>query len=41
MEINEAMGKNVINLFSAEGYRSIELRRDMQGKERMVKVAKE
>ena len=38
MEINEAKGKEVIDLFTREGYTSIEIRRDMQGKERMVKV---
>jgi len=38
MEINEAKAKEVIDLFTKEGYTSIEIRRDMQGKERMVKV---
>lgn len=37
MEIHEALGKQVIDLFRAEGYSNIELRKDMQGKDRMVK----
>jgi len=38
MEINEAKGKEVVDLFTKEGYRSIEIRKDMQGKDRMIKV---
>jgi release factor glutamine methyltransferase len=39
LEIHEDLGKDVVNLFRNEGYGNIELRKDMQGKERMVKVA--
>ena len=38
MEIHESLGKNVVDLFHQEGYSHVELRKDMQGKERMVKV---
>ncbi len=38
MEIHEAMAKEVVHLFTSKGYRTIEVRKDMQGKERMVKV---
>jgi release factor glutamine methyltransferase len=38
MEIHEEMGNAVAELFEKEGYRNIELRKDMQGKERMVKA---
>ncbi len=38
MEIHEDLGKNVIDLFKQEGYSHIELRKDMQGKERMVRI---
>lgn len=38
VEINEALGKEVTELFKKEGYTSIEIKKDMQGKERMVKV---
>ncbi len=37
LEINEVLGKEVIRLFEKEGY-TIELRKDMQGKDRMVKA---
>jgi release factor glutamine methyltransferase len=37
LEINEALGEKVQQLFSAEGYKT-ELRKDMQGKDRMVKA---
>jgi release factor glutamine methyltransferase len=36
-EIHEDLGKEVTNIFQREGY-SVELRKDMQGKERMVKA---
>ena len=36
-EIHEDLGQNVLNLFTREGY-TTELRKDMQGKERMVKA---
>ncbi len=39
LEINEALGQEVVELFSEEGT-SVELRKDMQGKDRMIKVQK-
>jgi release factor glutamine methyltransferase len=38
MEIHEDLGKSVVDLFKQEGYSHIELKKDMQGKERMVRV---
>jgi release factor glutamine methyltransferase len=38
MEINEQLGNDVVNLFEQNGYSSVELRKDMQGKERMIKA---
>ncbi|MFL5809378.1 MAG: peptide chain release factor N(5)-glutamine methyltransferase [Flavisolibacter sp.] len=38
LEIHEDLGKDVVEIFEKEGYKT-ELRRDMQGKERMVRVA--
>jgi release factor glutamine methyltransferase len=38
MEIHEDLGKDVVNLFQQEGYNEVELRKDMQGKDRMVRV---
>jgi release factor glutamine methyltransferase len=38
MEIHEDLGKDVVELFKKEGYETVELRKDMQGKDRMVKV---
>lgn len=40
MEIHEDLGNLVADLFKKEGYPSIELKKDMQGKNRMVKVKK-
>ncbi len=37
MEINEALGKETVTLYENEGY-VVELRKDMQGKDRMVKA---
>ncbi|HVG42624.1 MAG TPA: peptide chain release factor N(5)-glutamine methyltransferase [Chitinophagaceae bacterium] len=37
-EINEALGKEVIALFNTYGYNSVEIRKDMQGKNRMIKA---
>ncbi|HRH47236.1 MAG TPA: peptide chain release factor N(5)-glutamine methyltransferase [Panacibacter sp.] len=37
-EINEALGKEVCALLEQQGYTNIELRKDMQGKDRMVKA---
>ena len=39
-EINESFGKEVTNLLSAKGYTNVEVRKDMQGKDRMVKGEK-
>lgn len=39
-EINESFGNEVAQLLSAKGYINIELRKDMQGKDRMVKGEK-
>lgn len=38
VEINESLGKEVAELFQKKGLRSVELKKDMQGKERMVKA---
>ncbi|HLF47291.1 MAG TPA: peptide chain release factor N(5)-glutamine methyltransferase [Chitinophagaceae bacterium] len=38
VEINETLGKEVSTLFQTKGFNSIEIRNDMQGKERMVKA---
>lgn len=38
VEINEALGKDVASLFSEKEFTHIELRKDMQGKDRMVKA---
>lgn len=38
MEIHEELANEVVNLFKQHGYKNIELRKDMQGKNRMVKV---
>ena len=38
MEIHEDLGKDVAALFEEEGYADVELKKDMQGKDRMVKV---
>lgn len=40
LEIHEDQGQQVIDLFRMEGYTSVELKKDMQGKDRMVKVQK-
>lgn len=40
LEIHENLGKEIAALFRNEGYQNIELRKDMQGKDRMVKVVK-
>jgi release factor glutamine methyltransferase len=39
-EINEALGTGVCNLLSAKRFKNIELRKDLQGKDRMVKATK-
>ena len=40
VEINEASGDLVVQLFRENGYQEIELKKDMQGKDRMVKSRK-
>jgi release factor glutamine methyltransferase len=40
MEIHEDLGSQVTDLFKEEGYFSVEVKKDMQGKNRMVKVKK-
>lgn len=41
MEIHENLGNKVVALFRQEGYDPVELRKDMQGKDRMVMAGKE
>lgn len=36
VEINEALGDTVVDLFMSAGFKNIELKKDMQGKDRMV-----
>ena len=38
VEINEALGEHVVNLFRSAGFANIELRKDMQRKDRMVRA---
>lgn len=38
LEIHEEFGKEVIALFKSEGYARVEIKRDMQGNERMVRA---
>jgi release factor glutamine methyltransferase len=39
MEIHESLGKDVADLFTEKGYGSVELKNDMQGKNRMVRAS--
>ena len=39
VEINEALGEAVSNLFRSAGFVNVELKKDMQGKDRMVKAS--
>lgn len=39
VEINEALGNTVVKLFQSAGFTTIELKKDMQGKDRMVKAS--
>ena len=39
LEIHEDLGTKAVRLFQEEGYKSIELRKDMQGKDRMVRAS--
>jgi len=38
LEINEALGDTVVSLFRSAGFINIELKKDLQGKDRMVKA---
>jgi release factor glutamine methyltransferase len=38
VETHEALGERVKNLFQAKAYKSVELKQDLQGKDRMVKA---
>jgi len=38
VEIHENLGHQVKNLFELNGYNSVEMRKDLQGKDRMIKV---
>jgi release factor glutamine methyltransferase len=38
VEINEAMGAEVVQLFSEKGYKNVVIKKDMQGKDRLVKA---
>ena len=40
VEINETLGNTVIKIFRSAGFTAIELKKDMQGKDRMVKAMK-
>jgi release factor glutamine methyltransferase len=40
MEIHEGLAQQVADLFNQQGYNNISVKKDMQGKERMVKVVK-
>jgi release factor glutamine methyltransferase len=40
MEIHEGLGQDVVNLFKESGYSNVELKKDMQGKDRMIRVKK-
>ena len=37
-EINEAYGKEIVEMLQSRGYTNVELKKDMQGKERMIKA---
>lgn len=39
VEINEALGDEVADLFRSTGFADVQLKKDMQGKERMIKAA--
>lgn len=40
VEIHENLGTDVVQLFEKEGYQNVQLKKDMQGKHRMVKAVK-
>lgn len=39
VEINEALGDTIVNLFRSAGFINIEMKKDLQGKDRMVMVS--
>lgn len=39
-EINEYLGQQTVDLLNSKGFKDIELRKDMQGKDRMIKASK-
>ena len=39
VEINETMGEQTVQLFLQNGFNNVELKKDMQGKDRMVKAS--
>ena len=39
LEIHENLGSDVVNVFKQEGFTSVELKKDMQGKDRMVRAS--
>ena len=41
VEIHESLGEAIKNLFQSKGYDSVELRKDMQGKDRMIRAIRE
>ena len=40
MEIHEETGKDLVNFFKETGYNNVELKKDMQGKDRMIRAEK-
>src|SRR6185503_2502576 len=40
VEINEKLGNEVVNLFQSAGLKEVQMKKDMQGKDRMVKAVK-
>ena len=40
VEINEALGEQVVELFKTNGFAQIKIRKDLQGKDRMIKASK-
>lgn len=40
VEINEALGDHVVTLFQAAGFTDVQLKKDMQGKDRMIRASK-
>ena len=40
LEIQESLGMDVVHLFEENGYENVQLQKDMQGKDRMVKASR-